>query len=74
VSKDGMLSGPSFELYEDLIKLKKKFPSFYLIASGGVECIEDLERLKKLKVDGCIVGKAIYENRISLSALKEMLC
>jgi len=74
VSKDGMLSGPSFELYEDLIKLKKKFPSFCLIASGGVESIEDLERLKKLKVDGCIVGKAIYENRISLSALKEMLC
>jgi len=74
VSKDGMLLGPSFELYEDLIELKKKFPSFYLIASGGVGSIEDLKRLKGLKVDGCIVGKAIYENRISLKDLKELLC
>jgi len=74
VSKDGMLSGPSFELYEGLIGLKKKFPSFYLIASGGVESIEDLKKLKKLNVDGCIVGKALYENRIKLNALKEMLC
>jgi len=74
VSKDGMLSGPSFELYEDLISLKKKFPSFYLIASGGVESIEDLKKLEKLNVDGCIIGKALYENRINLSSLKEMLC
>jgi phosphoribosylformimino-5-aminoimidazole carboxamide ribotide isomerase len=61
-----MLHGPNVTLYE---KLLKTFPSVRLIASGGVSGVEDLENLKKINVDGVIVGKAIYEGRISLQQL-----
>ena len=66
ISTDGMLQGPNVALYA---KLLKAFPSIKLIASGGVSGIEDLNELKKLKVDGVIVGKAIYEGRIDLKVL-----
>jgi phosphoribosylformimino-5-aminoimidazole carboxamide ribotide isomerase len=66
ISTDGMLQGPNVTLYE---KLLKTFPSVRLIASGGVSGVEDLENLKKINVDGVIVGKAIYEGRISLQQL-----
>lgn len=69
ISTDGMLQGPNVELYT---KLLKTFPPIKLIASGGVSGKEDLERLKEIKVDGVIVGKAIYEGRIELSILAEI--
>jgi len=66
ISKDGTLSGPNQELYEEL---KAKFPSIRLIASGGVSSIDDLKQLSKAGIDAVVVGKAYYEGRISL---KEM--
>jgi len=71
ISKDGMLSGTSNELYQ---KIKSKFPEIFLIASGGISKIDDIKILNDLNIDGVIFGKAIYENRIKLSDLKEFLC
>jgi phosphoribosylformimino-5-aminoimidazole carboxamide ribotide isomerase len=67
ISKDGMLQGPSFELYQKL--LKSTFP-FKLIASGGVSCFEELPKLKELGCEGVIIGKAIYEGKICLKQLE----
>jgi phosphoribosylformimino-5-aminoimidazole carboxamide ribotide isomerase len=67
VSKDGKLEGPSVELYQEIVE---EFPSLFFIASGGVSSVDDLVRLKDIGCQGAIVGKAIYENRISLEQLK----
>lgn len=66
ISTDGMLQGPNTGLYA---KLMKAFPSIKLIASGGVSGMEDLATLRKIDVDGVIVGKAIYEGRVRLEEL-----
>lgn len=66
VSKDGKLEGPSLELYQRIIH---RFPELIFIASGGVASLEDLEELKLIGCCGAIVGKAIYENRITLTEL-----
>lgn len=66
ISTDGMLQGPNAELYK---KLLNRFPEIKLIASGGVSGMTDLEALKKIKVDGVIIGKAIYEGRIEIGTL-----
>ena len=68
VSKDGRLEGPSTPLYQSLIQL---FPNLNLVASGGVSSLQDLETLKAIGCAGAIVGKAIYENRISLESLQQ---
>ena len=68
VSKDGRLEGPSTALYQSLIQL---FPNLKLVASGGVSSLQDLERLDAIGCAGAIVGKAIYENRISLESLQQ---
>lgn len=70
ISKDGMLEGPSFQLYE---KMLNKFPELMLIASGGISCIDELPRLKEIGCEGVIIGKAIYENRISLKELEQFI-
>lgn len=70
VSKDGKLEGPSIELYKNIIN---KFPELHFIASGGVSSLKDLEELKEIGCNGAIVGKAIYENRIKISALKFLI-
>ncbi|HLK28607.1 MAG TPA: 1-(5-phosphoribosyl)-5-[(5-phosphoribosylamino)methylideneamino]imidazole-4-carboxamide isomerase [Puia sp.] len=67
VSKDGKLEGPSIDLYKNIIA---KFPELYFIASGGVSSMQDLEDLQRIGCNAAIVGKAIYENKISLSDLK----
>jgi phosphoribosylformimino-5-aminoimidazole carboxamide ribotide isomerase len=64
-----MLTGPNFELYLNLLL---SFPTLHLIASGGVSSVEDLHELKRIGADGAIVGKAIYEGRISLQELMEV--
>ena len=66
ISKDGMLMGPAFDLYQKILGQT----DLKLIASGGVSSIEDLPRLAALGCEGSILGKAIYENRISLKALE----
>lgn len=68
VSKDGMLQGPAFGLYE---RIQKAFPHLKLIASGGVSGKKDLEELKAMGLYGAIVGKAFYEGRISLKELTD---
>lgn len=68
ISKDGMLKGPSISLYKEILASSK----VELIASGGVSCIEDLHELKAIGCAGTIVGKAIYENRITLAQLAEL--
>lgn len=68
VKKDGLLQGPSVKLYKNIIT---EFPSLHLIASGGVSSIKDLEDLAAIGCNAAIVGKAIYENRISLEELKD---
>ena len=70
VSKDGKLEGPSVDLYKNIIS---EFPDLHFIASGGVATIDDLYLLKEIGCKGAIVGKAIYENRISLNDLKQFI-
>ena len=67
IEKDGMLSGPSFTMYENILsKMKIK-----LISSGGIKGFDDLEKLLKIGCSGAIVGKAIYENLISMDDIKK---
>jgi len=66
VSKDGKLEGPSVDLYKNIIQ---KFPNLHFIASGGVSEIKDVETLHEIGCRGVIIGKAIYENRITLHDL-----
>ena len=66
ISRDGMLQGPSFDLYQGL---QEKFPSLRTIVSGGVSSLDDVRRADELGLPGIIVGKAIYENRITLNEL-----
>lgn len=76
ISKDGMLEGPAFELYRDILKEcsnSSTDQSIKLIASGGISKIDELPKLKDLGCEGVIIGKAIYENRISLKELEPFL-
>jgi phosphoribosylformimino-5-aminoimidazole carboxamide ribotide isomerase len=66
IQKDGKLEGPSIDLYKKIIQ---KFSNLQLIASGGVSKLQDLVELRTIGCTAAIVGKAIYENRISLEAL-----
>ncbi|HTE29777.1 MAG TPA: 1-(5-phosphoribosyl)-5-[(5-phosphoribosylamino)methylideneamino]imidazole-4-carboxamide isomerase [Chryseolinea sp.] len=66
IATDGMLTGPNVELYK---KILLSFPQLHLIASGGVSNVDDLHELMLIGVDGVIVGKAIYEGKISLEEL-----
>ena len=69
ISKDGMLEGPSFDLYQSILE---KMPDLKLIASGGVSSMDDLVKLKEQGLEGVIVGKAIYEGFIRLEDLKDL--
>ena len=66
ISKDGMLIGPNFDIYEKL----SKETNLDIIASGGISSIEDIKKLKDMNLYGAIIGKALYENKIEL---KEVL-
>jgi phosphoribosylformimino-5-aminoimidazole carboxamide ribotide isomerase len=68
VAKDGLLQGPSFDLYKNL---QEQFPELHIIASGGVATFEDIVQLNDMNIFGVIVGKAIYEGRITLKQLAE---
>ena len=70
ISKDGMLEGPSFLLYE---KIVAAFPDINLIGSGGVSSFEELPKLQLLGCEGVIIGKAIYEGKISLKQLQNFI-
>ena len=70
VAKDGLLQGPSFALYEEILR---KTHSMQLIASGGITSVDDLRQLQQLGVHGAIIGKALYEGALTLTDLKEFL-
>jgi len=67
ISKDGMLQGTAIDLYK---KVLGQYPDLYLIASGGVSCIKDIEELEEAGVPAVIFGKAIYEGKIKLKNLE----
>ncbi|MFC3198332.1 HisA/HisF-related TIM barrel protein [Parapedobacter deserti] len=68
INKDGKLGGAGVELYR---KLLDHSPIIKLIASGGISSMEDIRALDAIKVEACVVGKAIYENRITIEQIKE---
>jgi len=70
ISKDGMLEGPSILLYE---KILKALPSLKLVASGGVSKFAELPELKEVGCEAVIIGKAIYEDKISLKQLEQFI-
>ncbi|MFT6994263.1 MAG: phosphoribosylformimino-5-aminoimidazole carboxamide ribotide isomerase [Maribacter sp.] len=70
ISKDGMLEGPSFHLYQKIIAKTAGQQPLKLIASGGISTFDELPKLAELGCEGTIIGKAIYENRISLKQLE----
>ncbi|MEO9893295.1 1-(5-phosphoribosyl)-5-[(5-phosphoribosylamino)methylideneamino]imidazole-4-carboxamide isomerase [Aurantibacter sp.] len=72
ISKDGMLEGPSINLYEKIINASKN-KGLKLIASGGISTFDELPKLAELGCEGTIIGKAIYENRISLKQLENYI-
>lgn len=71
ISKDGMLQGPSFELYKTILA---HTPQLKLIASGGISSFEELPKLMELGCEGAIIGKAIYEGRILLQQIEKLIC
>ncbi|MBC8052561.1 MAG: 1-(5-phosphoribosyl)-5-[(5-phosphoribosylamino)methylideneamino] imidazole-4-carboxamide isomerase [Sphingobacteriaceae bacterium] len=68
INKDGKLGGAGIELYQ---KLLDHSPFIKLIASGGISSMDDIETLNDIKVEACVVGKAIYEDRISIEEIKD---
>ncbi|MDX1653361.1 MAG: 1-(5-phosphoribosyl)-5-[(5-phosphoribosylamino)methylideneamino]imidazole-4-carboxamide isomerase [Brumimicrobium sp.] len=70
ISKDGMLAGSSTELYS---KITSSFPDLKLIASGGVSSLKELDKLATIGVYGAIIGKAIYEGKITLKELEKFI-
>lgn len=70
IEKDGMLEGPSTELYAALIS---ELPDIRLIASGGISDFKELPKLAEIGCEGVIIGKAIYENKISLRQLERFI-
>ncbi|HMB63626.1 MAG TPA: HisA/HisF-related TIM barrel protein, partial [Eudoraea sp.] len=87
ISRDGMLQGPSVTLYKKILdktRLNKttigpsgvedlKVPGICLIASGGISSFKEIPGLQKIGCEGVIIGKAIYENRISLEQLEQYI-
>jgi phosphoribosylformimino-5-aminoimidazole carboxamide ribotide isomerase len=70
ISRDGMLQGPSTPLYQ---RLQQAFPAVSFTVSGGISSVEDIRTLDSLGLRKVIVGKALYEQRITLKDLKEWL-
>jgi len=78
ISKDGMLQGPSFDLYQKILNQTKNVISgevekIKLIASGGISTYDELPRLAEMGCEGTIIGKAIYEHRISMKQLEKFI-
>ncbi len=70
IARDGMLTGPSIELYQEIMQ---KFEGLELIASGGIASMKDIHELNKMGVPGVITGKAIYEGKISLKEIRRFI-
>tara|TARA_B110000967_G_scaffold209848_1_gene268077 strand:+ start:162 stop:899 length:738 start_codon:yes stop_codon:yes gene_type:complete len=70
ISKDGMLEGPSFDIYKEILSEVKNLK---LIASGGISTFDEIPKLAEMGCEGVIIGKAIYENKISLKQLEDFI-
>ena len=70
VSKEGILEGPNFDMYKEIVS---KFPGISLIASGGVRSVDDIKHLNDIGVKGVIFGRAYYEGKLTLNDLKPLL-
>ena len=70
ISRDGMLQGPSVELYKQVMQ---KFPEMHLIASGGVSGLKDIIELDEAGIPAVVFGKALYEGRITLNDIKRFM-
>ena len=70
ISRDGMLQGPSIDLYKQIMG---QFPDMHLIASGGVSGLDDIIRLDEAGIPAVVFGKALYEGRITLKDLKRFM-
>ena len=70
ISRDGMLQGPSIELYKQVMQ---RFPTMHLIASGGVSGVDDIIRLDDAGIPAVVFGKALYEGRITMKDLKRLM-
>ena len=70
ISRDGMLQGPSIELYKQIMQ---QFPEMHLIASGGVSSIDDIIELQKAKIPAVVFGKALYEGKITMKDLNRFM-
>lgn len=70
INRDGLLEGPSFDLYENL---RKRFPNLCILASGGVRSIHDIERLQELGIFAVIVSRALHEGKLSLKEVERFL-
>ena len=74
ISKDGMLQGPSFELYQKILNVTSSgVEKIKLIASGGISTYDELPRLAEMGCEGTIVGKAIYEHKISMKQIENFI-
>lgn len=79
ISKDGMLQGPSFKLYQKILETiemsgrAQSRPPLKLIASGGISTYNELPKLAEIGCEATIIGKAIYENRISLKQIEKYI-
>jgi phosphoribosylformimino-5-aminoimidazole carboxamide ribotide isomerase len=76
ISKDGMLEGPSFNMYKEILEsddLRGSEAALKLIASGGISTFDELPKLAEMGCEGVIIGKAIYENKISLKQLEQYI-
>ena len=69
INKDGLMSGPNLEIYSEI---KKTSPKINIIGSGGISSIDDIYDLKEISVDECVVGKAIYDKKITLRELSNV--
>jgi phosphoribosylformimino-5-aminoimidazole carboxamide ribotide isomerase len=68
ISRDGMLSGPAFDLYAEILEA---LPAVEIIASGGIASMDEIYKLAEMGVPGVITGKAIYEGRIPLDEIEK---
>ncbi len=68
IDKDGMLKGPSVDLYKEILKI----PGLNLIASGGITSIKDIEELSLIGCEGAIIGKALYEGILDLKEISRL--
>ncbi|AMC10180.1 1-(5-phosphoribosyl)-5-((5-phosphoribosylamino)methylideneamino)imidazole-4-carboxamide isomerase [Lutibacter profundi] len=77
ISKDGMLQGPSFELYQKILNeinvTSSEVENIKLIASGGISTFDELPKLAAMGCEGTIIGKAIYEHKISMKEIENYI-